>query len=238
MEPEHAGLARNVLNGLLFHSDTGTEAEVAAWLQLPAVPEIEQEAVVNMATKACKQGSVGVLPALLALPQVQAALRDSTALTTGEGGFTGAEVVLAAAATGRGDALDAVLAAGGGVSISVLRMGEGEEQQWGAGPAVGPAKQLQLLLSRGVPPVPKESSDLSVNPIYCLLECQRDKQHAVSVSAAALVSARPPTCCLPPVCQAVPALCARPHARLSACQVAPASCACRRGLAFLSGRSA
>lgn len=90
-------------------------------------------------------------------------------------------MVAAAAATERPEALDAVLAAGGTITLDDVKQLV-KEQGWTA------PRGLALLLSRGAPPVPADVPPGMVVPwkacpVYSLLESFYKEQDGVSCAA-------------------------------------------------------
>lgn len=167
-------------------------------------------------------GMLGALRQLLAFPSVRQGLQASVAALPGEPAPAAAgptRLLLAAAVSGRPEALDAVLAAGGGVSlqavVGVLQDGSLASSER--------ARALDLLLSRGAPHVPEGGvAGLDCCPVYAQLGCQRARQEEVCVCVCnlrdllfflamlgtlrlLLLHPTPPPAYLPPPCFPVPA---------------------------------
>lgn len=165
----HAAAVADVVEALTEHAagEPGVEAVVAQWLSVPAAADIEAH---RLGCRLLEQGVAGeALSALLAQPGAAAALqqRASECVFDSLNIAFRPSLVASAAASERSEALDAVFAAGGTVTLndinrfSVLR--------WRS------PQGLALLLNRGVPPVTIESPPgqvfpWSACPIYTLLQ--------------------------------------------------------------------
>lgn len=138
--------------------------------------------------------TTAALPALLQLDSMREVLRhDAQHLPgrpqQGEQCGNAHTLVVAAAATGQPEALDALLAAGGAITLQAVNAAVQRGVRWDAEESM---VMLRLLLSRGVPAVPAEVPDtaaaLQTCPIYVLLERQEGAHECVSGRRPALAA--------------------------------------------------
>ncbi len=170
---DYAPAVAAALQALLDHAaeEPGLEAAAAQWLSVPAAADIEAHRLKFLGCRLLQQGVAGeALSALLALPAVREALQAAagTPLRDWMNARHLKSLVASAAAGGRPEALDAVLAAGGTITLN--------DVNWFAGMGERQSPQgLALLLSRGVPLVPADVPPgqvvwWSACPVYALLQ--------------------------------------------------------------------
>ena len=170
------------------------EALVVQWLRVPAAQHLSRYGLLFLGQRVCQRSlTAAALPELLQLPGVSQALAEVTQhLPRGDEWMWQQDVhphtlVVAAASTGQPGALDAVLAAGGAVTLQALNnvMGRVGWRDGGSSLAT-----LRLLLSRHVPPVPAEVPDRRIAiracPIYALLQLHMTQQCFVSLALGKL----------------------------------------------------
>jgi len=168
---------------------------LAAWLRLPAADELEGGSLSTLLEQACTAGLTVALPALLALAPMQAQLRAEAELSVAlvwrhADANRYAPLVCAAASSGSVAVLDAVLAAGGAVTLNAINQAVAAAV-WARVPDQGSLGQVQLLRRGGRPPVPTDVAALlscsggnmaaelchRVCPIYnllCILSAEMD----------------------------------------------------------------
>ena len=142
------------------HDQGELGAALAAWLSLPAAASIPADRLASLLRRLCECGLTAPLPPLLDLEPVQAALRAEAArplALKADEVEESAAIMFAAASSGRGEVLDAVLAAGGAVTLNAIRSATLQALDAAADAAVPQARRvLRLLLSRGRPAVPAD----------------------------------------------------------------------------------
>ena len=163
------------------HSSSTLGSTLATWLSLPAAGSIAPDRLASMFSKVCEHGLADALPALLRMPAVQALLREEAAQPLALSANRAAQLVCSAAGLGRAEVLDAVLAAGGAVTLNAVRSAA---TQLGAAASPRALRALQLLLRRGRPLVPLDGRALgallgvgyhdtkfTACPIFAVLAC-------------------------------------------------------------------
>lgn len=166
-----------------------SEAAAAQWLNMPAAASLSVDRLQYLGCQLLKRGLAGeALAALLALPTAPEALQQHAQehLRDWMNARHMRSLVAGAAATERPEVLDAVLAAGGTITLNDVNA-LATNQGW-----VAP-RALPLMLSRGVPPVPANVPPVQVVPwsscpIYALLECFPEKQGEASCCSTAPAS--------------------------------------------------
>lgn len=131
---------------------------LATWLSLPAASSMHASNLASLLKHVCHYSLPAALPAVLSLAPVPAMLRreaEQPLVLGGPQDGTAAELVCSAAFNGRAELLDAVLAAGGAVTLNAIRSTATNFDD----PRT--LRSLQLLLSRGRPPVPLDGAVLS-----------------------------------------------------------------------------
>lgn len=176
-------------------STAGLDALVVQWLRIPAAQRLGSRSLASLGRLICQRDLTAVaLPALLQLKAVRQALRedaqrlllDSDSERLSDGAHS---LVAAAAATGQAQALDAVLAAGGAVTLQALSAVISRSGVWLNSwlDAERSLSALRLLLSRHVPPVPAAVPDtgsaILACPIYALLDAYDYDEGEVSAAA-------------------------------------------------------
>ena len=156
---ECAADLRSFCDGYDGHDQDALVAALAAWLSLPAASDLPSSSVASLFKDLCKRGAAGALPALVKLPAMREALRAEAErpLVVDEAAAGDAAALVCAVASKCGAALlDAVLAAGGAVTINAVRSAVARTaanvHDWSG------LHMLQLLLSRGRPPVPRDAA--------------------------------------------------------------------------------
>lgn len=164
-----------VLKQLPDRPGEAAEAALKQWLSLPAALTLGGRELLSLAGRLLdRRMHLGTLPLLLERQEVRDALvqtADATQLTR-FGSIS--DFVVAAAAAAGAPLLDAVLAAGGGVSLSALHSVLQHATE--GGPST-----LRLLLSCGVPLVPgdDEPAHLESCPLYAVLQHFHEEQEGV-----------------------------------------------------------
>lgn len=139
------------------YDHSALNAAFAAWLSLPAAGGIAGGDLAVLLKQLCEHGLTAALPALLAQARLREQLRVEAVrpIALAEDAVAeAAALVCAAANSGCAEVLDAVLAAGGAVTLNAINSAVGRAAD------VRNTRALQLLLSRGRPAVPSDAAAL------------------------------------------------------------------------------
>lgn len=189
---EHATAVASAVDALarLSAEDPRAEAAAVQWLRVPAAAGLTPPQLDSM----LQQGLAGeALSALLAHPAArQALLERAQVRPCDQRAAAPISLVATAASTELPEVLDAVLAAGGAVTLNDVNL-LATARGWASNPGA-----LALLLSRGVPPVPVEAPagqevPWGVCPIYAVLQMVNDELAYVSLML----------CCIWVLCRSV-----------------------------------
>lgn len=191
-----------LLPDYLEPTDAGSlDAAVAQWLRVPAAQHLGGDTLVRLARQTFQHRlTAAALPALLQLEGMRDVLlqeAQGSPAVHAHSTFKSppyATLVAAAASTGQPQALDAVLAAGGTLTLQAVTEVVENVSKFYDSPESSQAT-LRLLLSRHAPPVPAEVPDVGaairVCPLYSAL-CQFGSDCELVSAALLPASGRPP----------------------------------------------